>query len=195
MKKTWAIAALLLLPTAAFADVCSDLARSLLDLRKQTLQILSQLTDPDQQAAVRMSYEMQKDQLQAQMLAAGCVAEEVPPLEPDPTPDPDPDPVPPEEEPDPDPTPDPDPDPDPTTPPQSCVDQLDAYAELLRSQNVRQNQFVALMKKKMCELGCYKNYGQWQSHHVRRCKQKKAVECKKKVVQCKKPAKKVSCRR
>lgn len=209
MKKTWALASLLLLPSVAFADVCSDLTRSLQDLYTQTMRVLSQTTDPDQQAAVRMSYDMQRDQLLAQMTAAGCTPYEAPDVDPTPPTDPDPDPVPPVEEPeDPDPVPPTDPeDPteeptDPTIPPtSSCMDQLDAYADLLRSQGVHQNDFVHKMKRKAAELRCG-NYGNWQSH----CAKKKAkrVECKKKEVKkasckpkpksCAKPSKS-SCRR
>ena len=59
-----------------------------------------------------------------------------------------------------------------------CADQLDAYAELLRSQGVRQNEFVRLMKKKIHETGCGKNYGGWRSHYAKKCHKK--AELKKK---------------
>ena len=70
----------------------------------------------------------------------------------------------------------------------------DAYADLLRSQGVRQNDFVHKMKIKIRELGCARNYGQWRSHCNRKrveC-QKRKVECQKKKVECKK---KTSCKK
>lgn len=226
MKRIWALASLLLLPTAVFAESCQEIMeryqRDYFDpLFRDTQISLANNTDPEMQQGIRDSYQMQLTAYTAQrdavLASNGCGVPEAPPVD---LPE-DPDPVPPVDDDDTTTTPpadddtttppadddddttlppadDDDPAEEPTTPaPQACLDQLDAYADLLRSQGVRQNDFVAKMKKKMAELGCVKNYGQWRSHCAKKkkvCHQKKQMDCKKKQSSCKKPAKN-NCKR
>lgn len=174
------IAATLMIPASAFADICSDLVdnyrRRLDALLRDTQAILSQTTDPALQAAIRDSYNLQRDRLvmerDAALASADCVVNVPPPpdIDPPPTEEPPPPPPPPVDD---DPvTPPPsedDEDDEPpvgdddevTPPPSSCQEQLDAYAALLRGQNVHQWAFVHKMRAKAQELGCG-NYGGWR---------------------------------
>jgi hypothetical protein len=195
---------LCLAPALALADdaLCAmwadHYAQRLALLAGDVEQILSQTTDPEEQGIIRDSYQMQRDLLIAErdsvLAGLNCSpvpneeqqlppddntggnggGEETPPVgggdeETPPADDGDDEEVPPSDD-------EETPGPGTELP---CRDQLDAYADVLRSQGVRQNEFVHKMQAKIRELNCG-NYGGWRSHCVRkihRCKVEHAKKC------------------
>ncbi len=81
---------LLALTSPAFADLCSDLtanyAQRMMQLQSDTNAALSQTTDPAEQSAIRMSFQMQLAQLEAEkdaaLTSAGCNTPVPPPTDP-----------------------------------------------------------------------------------------------------------------
>jgi len=179
-------------PAIALADICSDIAGSynqrILQLARDTEMAIKLSDDPDEIAAIRMSYEIQKAQLEAErdsaLVSSGCTVID-----------------------DPNPVPDPDPEPNPDdgtggdgddgtggdgddgtggdgddgtggdgddgsrkddndgsnddTIVLGCHEQLEAHAEILKTQGLTANQLVASIRAKAKELRC--NFGLWNA--------------------------------